>query len=361
MRRLVSLAAAVAVLAGCGSERGAIVAGGRVVGPNLTIYSSLPEPGRGVSRDMVDAEKLAIKQAGGKAGDFGINFVSIDEGLIGEDTPPRVAGRAAEQVISDPQVIAVIGTLRSDTALTSVPLFNAAGILQVSLGAGYLGFDRRLGPGEPERWFPSGRKTFARVVGDDLDQAPALVKAAGPGPVALEAEAGKAVESLEFAVSSAIVAADVATGVHRLVENPARADGIICAGTDVRSAVGVAESLARENPRARIVFPDELTRAGIADMLPRAVRRRSVFVSSAPPPRQDLEFESAFEEEFDRTPDPYAVLAWRAMRRVLQAIEDAGPRGRLRRVVAERYFALPEPPFAFRAFRLGDGPRQYVG
>jgi branched-chain amino acid transport system substrate-binding protein len=355
MRRLVSLAAAVAVLAGCGSERGAIVAGGRVVGPNLTIYSSLPEPGRGVSRDMVDAEKLAIKQAGGKAGDFGINFVSIDEGLIGEDTPPRVAGRATEQVISDPQAIAVIGTLRSDTALTSVPLFNAAGVLQVSLGAGYAGFDTRLGPGEPERWFPSGRRTFARVVGDDLDQAPVLVKAAGPR-VAIEAEAGKAAESLEFAGATATVA----ERGHRLVQDPARADGIIYAGTDVRSAAGVAESLARENPRANIVFPDELTRAGIADALPRAVRRRSVFVSSAPPPRQDLAFESDFEEEFGRTPDPYAVLAWRAMRRVLQAIEDAGPRARLRRVLAERYFALPEPAFAFRAFRLSDGRRQYV-
>jgi ABC-type branched-subunit amino acid transport system substrate-binding protein len=354
MRRLAALAA-VAALAGCGSDRSTIVRGGRVVGPNLTIYSSLPQPGQGLGRDMVDAEKLAIAQAGGKAGDFGINFVSIGEGPLGRDAPAAVAGAAAEQVIRDPQVIAVIGTLRSDTAMTTVPLLNAAGILQVSLGAGYRGFTSKLGPGEPEQWFPSGHETFARVVGDDFDQAPELVKAAGRH-VAIETEAGKAAESLELA---AAVRAGAGRG-HRLVGNPARADGVIYAGTDVRSAVGVAESLARENPRARIVFPDELTRAGIASALPRAVRRRSVFVTSAPPPGTNRDFEDAFEAEFGRTPDPYAALAWEAMRRVLDAIEAAGPQARLRRVVIERYLALPPVSERFTAFRIRAGQRQYL-
>jgi hypothetical protein len=113
----------------------------------------------------------------------------------------------------------------------------------------------------------------------------------------------------------------------------------------VRSAVGVAEALARENPRAKLVFPDELTRAGLAAQLPRAVRRRAVFLSSAPPPNVD--FENAFESEFGRRPDRYAVLGWEAMRRVLEAIEAAGPRARLRRVVVQRYFALPEPSRRF--------------
>ena len=41
---------------------------------------------------MVDASKLAIAQAGGKVGDFGINFVAVDEGSLGE--PTRRAWRA---------------------------------------------------------------------------------------------------------------------------------------------------------------------------------------------------------------------------------------------------------------------------
>jgi branched-chain amino acid transport system substrate-binding protein len=339
MRRLAALAA-VAALAGCGSERSAVVQGGRVVGPNLTIYSSLPRPGQGLGRDMVDAEKLAIAQAGGKAGDFGINFVSIGEGPLGRDAPRRVAAASAEQVIRDPQAIAVIGTLRSDTAMTTVPLFNEAGLLQVSLGAGYIGFDEKFGPNEPDRWFPSGHRTFARAVGNDLNAASVLVEAAGKR-VAVEAEAGRAAESIAFTAHIAALAEDARPGgdAHDLVRDPARADGIIYAGTDLRSAVGVARALARENPRARIVFPDELTRAGIARRLPRSVRRRSRFVTSAPP--RSVSFEEAFKAQYSRTPSPYAVVAYLAMQRVLDAIEAAGPRARLRRETIAAYLALP--------------------
>ena len=336
MRRGLAALAAVVLLAGCGFDKGTIEAGGRINGPNLTIYSSLPQPGRGLSRDIVDAEKLAIAEAGGKAGDFGINFVSINEGPPGRDAPAKQVGIATEQVIHDPQVIGVIGTLRSDTALTSVPLFNAAGILQVTLGAEYPGFDSAIAPGEPERWFPSGRKTFGRMAGNDLDQAPVL---AGAGKrIAIESEAGKVSQALADAVRDA--AGD------KLVDDPARADAIVYAGTDVRSAVGVAESLARENPRAKIVFPVELTRAGIADRLPPRVLRRAVFATSAP--ERDADFEAAFKQHFGRTPDPYALLGYQAMQRVLQAIDDAGGRAHLRSVVADRYFQLPPVNHAFR-------------
>ena len=72
-------------------------------------------------------------------------------------------------------------------------------------------------------------------------------------------------------------------------------------------------------------------------------------------------FEAAFEEEFGRTPDPYAVLAWQGTRRVLDAIEAAGPRARVRREVAERYLALPPLPERFTAFRVRGGERRYTG
>jgi branched-chain amino acid transport system substrate-binding protein len=351
MRALVVLAAA-AVLAGCGSERGAITAGGRVVGDNLTIYTSVPDPARGVGRDMVDASKLAIAQAGGKVGDFGINFVAIDEGSLGSPDPPRVAGAAAEEAVRDPQMIAVVGAVRSDTALTSLPLFNAAGILLVSPGAGYAGFTEPVAAGEPDRWYPSGRRTFARVIGDDIEQAEALLRAAGPGRVAIEGEVGK--------VASEQVEALQEAGGDRIVEDVRRADAVIYAGSDLRSAQGVAESLAREVPSARLVFGDELTRAGLPGRLARAARRRAVFVTAAPEPGTVPEFEAAFEQEFNRAPDPYAALTWRATTGVLDALAAAGRRANLRRIVVERYLADPVPPSTFSAFRIRDGEREYL-
>ena len=353
MRALAVLAAA-AVLAGCGSERAAVTAGGRVVGDNLTVYTSVPDPARGVGRDMVDASKLAIAEAGGKVGDFGINFVAIDEGSLGAPDPPRVPAAAAEQAIRDAQVIAVVGAVRSDAAMTSLPLFNAAGVLLVSPGAGYPGFTEPVAPGEPERWFPSGRATFARVIEDDVAQARALLDAANGDHVAIEAEAGKVADEQVEALREAAGA--------RLVEDLRRADAVIYAGSDVRAARGVAESLTREAPWATLVFGDELTRAGLPSRLSRAARRRAVFVTAAPEPGSTPElrtFEADFEEQFGRPPDPYAALTWRATNGVLDALAAAGRRANLRRVVAERYLAAPPPDERFKTFRLRGRAREY--
>jgi ABC-type branched-subunit amino acid transport system substrate-binding protein len=347
------LALAAVALAGCG-DRSPIEAGGRIIGPNVTIYSSLPDPARGTGRDMVDAQKLAIMQAHGRAGAVGINFFSVDEGALGAGSPPKVAGAAAQQVIRDPQVIAAIGALRSDSALTEVPLFNAAGILLVSPGAGYAGFTRAVAPGEPEHWFPSGRPTFARVVGDDDAQADTLVRAAlnAGDSISVQAAAGKEPEAL-----TSSIARKAGTVVS------SRPDAIIYVGTDVRTAAGAARSLAREHPRATLVFCDELTRGGHAAALPPAVRKHAIFVSSAPRPGSTPElraFERAFEAQFGRAPDPYAALTYSAMRRVLEAISGAGDRARLRRVVVERYLALPPAAESFTAYRLHGGQRQYL-
>jgi branched-chain amino acid transport system substrate-binding protein len=342
------------VLAGCGPERGTITAGGRVIGDNLTVYASVPDPAHGVGRDMVDASKLAIAQAGGRAGEFGINFVAVDEGSPGHPDPRNVPAKAAEQAIRDAQVIAVVGALRSDGAMTSLPLFNAAGVLLVSPGAGYPGFTTAIAPGEPEHWYPSGRPTFARLIGDDRGQAQALVDAAR-GRIAIEAEPGKVAGALADAVR--------AEAGGRLVDHPSRADTVIYAGADVLTAAAFADGYASQRPRTMLVFPDELTRAGLPRRLPPEARRQAVFVSSAPEPGSTPElraFEADFEEEFGRAPDPYAVLAWQGTQRVLDAIAAAGRRGNFRRVVAERYLALPPLPERFTAFRIRGGERGYV-
>jgi branched-chain amino acid transport system substrate-binding protein len=346
MRALAVLAAA-ALLAGCGSESSAVTAGGRVAGDTLTVYASMPEIGHGAGRDMVDASKLAIARAGGHAGDFDVTFAAIDEGALGHPAPRRRTGAAAERVIRDSQVIAVVGAVRSDAAMTSLPLFNAAGILLVSPGAGYAGFAAPVAPGEPERWFPSGRDTFARMIEDDRAQAEALVRAAR-GRLAIETEDGTVPAALAEAVREA--AGD------RLVDDVRRADSVIYAGDDVRAA---AESLP---PRATLVFGDEVTRAGLPERLPRTAVRRAVFVSATPEPGSTAElreFEAAFEQQFGRAPGPYAVLAWRATNGVLEAIEAAGSRGNLRAEVIERYLAQPPRPEPFTEFRLRGDRRVY--
>ena len=135
---------ALLVLAGCGQDKDeGISGGGKVIGKTVTVYSLTNDPGA-TSRDFVDGEKLALSDAGGRAGPLAVNFTSLDLG--GDDT--AMQAEAVRRAISDPQIIAAI----VDATKVTVPLFNAAGILQVAPGG-----DRGLA--RDPNLLPSGKQT----------------------------------------------------------------------------------------------------------------------------------------------------------------------------------------------------------
>ncbi len=380
MRRAVAGATvllAAAALAGCGASREEINRGGRIAGSTLNVYSLLSEPGKGSGRDIVDAEKLALYEVRGTAGEFAVNFLSIDEGAPGGRDGAREAAVALRDAVADPQVIAVIGPAGSDTGRAAVPLLNAAGILEVLPGAGYPGFTDAVSTGEPARWQPSGRITLSRLTGDDRRQARAIVRAAAKATgrraprITVEQEPGPYADALVDALRDA--------GAE-LEEDPARADAFAYAGDDPENAAAVADGLAAEHPRAPVVLPDALTRAGVAERLSPAARRRAVLVSSAPVPGSTpalRRFEAAFRERFGREPGPYGAIGYEAMRSVLAAIADAGDRARSRQTVLDAYFAASErrgtvlgdytvqprgqvEPARFTAFRVRGGRADYL-
>jgi len=340
------------VLSGCASE--GINRGGSVLSDTLTVYSLLPDPRAPVAADIVDGEKLALAQAGGRAGGRTVNFVSLEEGADGK--PGEVAD-ATRDVISDTQVIAVIGGLDSAGTRTSAPLFNEAGLLQVGLGAGYPGLTRRAGPDEPARYQPSAHTTFARVIGDDVQQAGAIVAAAvgaregtagaeqpaAPGgkrwTLAIESEGDDDSQALAQAVERAARAAG-----GRVVDDARDADALVYAGSDPENAAGVADGWAREAPDARIVLPDAVVRAGVAERLSPAARKRARLVSSAPAPQspQWRRFAAEFRRRLGHEPGPYAAVGYEAMRGVLTALDRAGTRSNQRQRVIDSYLSAPE-------------------
>jgi hypothetical protein len=143
-RHLALIAAATALAAGCGSKDEGISGGGKVIGRTVTVYSITPDPS-GAQRDLVDGEKLALSEAHGRAGALSVNFSSLDAG-DGSDGP---AAEASRRAISDPQIIAAV----ADATPVTVPLFNAAGILQVAP-------EGDLGLARDEHANPSGRPTL---------------------------------------------------------------------------------------------------------------------------------------------------------------------------------------------------------
>lgn len=137
------------VLAGCGGTKDeGISGGGKVIGSTVTVYSLTADPG-GTNRSFVDGEKLALSDVGGRAGQYAINFSSLD---LGSDDDAQA--ESTRRAINDPQVIAAI----ADATRVTIPLFNAAGILQVAPSG-----DPRL-ISDPEE-LPSGKATVGQLQG----------------------------------------------------------------------------------------------------------------------------------------------------------------------------------------------------
>jgi ABC-type branched-subunit amino acid transport system substrate-binding protein len=237
----------------------------------------------------------------------------------------------------------VIGGLDSAGTRTSAPLFNEAGLLQVGVGAGYPGLTRPVRPDEPARYQPSAHTTFARVIGDDVQQASAIVSAASGDrkswTLAIENEGDDDSQALAQAVEQAARAAG-----GRVVAEPRDADALVYAGSDPENAAGVADGWAREAPDARIVLPDAVVRAGVAERLSPAARRATRMVSSAPAEQSPewRRFAADFRSRLGREPGPYAAVGYEAMRGVLTALDRAGSRSNQRQRVIDSYLSAPE-------------------
>jgi hypothetical protein len=160
-----------------------------VIGRTVTVYSIVKDQG-GAARDLVDGEKLALSQAGGRAGALSVNFSSLDAG----DGSDEATADASRRAINDPQIIAVV----TDATPVTVPLFNAAGILQVATGGDLaLAHDAHANPsGNPTLGAPGDEQVPA-----DFD---ARFKAAfGRAPQPAAREGYRAVQGIIRAVAAA--------------------------------------------------------------------------------------------------------------------------------------------------------------
>jgi hypothetical protein len=150
-----ALAALSLPLAGCGTNADTEIAGGgQLGGRTLTVYSLTREP-TGASRDLVDGQKLALAQAHGRVGRLIVNFAAFDLGATSAS-----AATATQRAIEDPQIIAAV----VDATPVTVPLLNAAGILQVAPGG-------NLALGRDPQATPSGRRTLAPLSGGSVPPA----------------------------------------------------------------------------------------------------------------------------------------------------------------------------------------------
>jgi len=176
---LVLVLSALALLAaGCGgddngtsgSSGGGDTGGG---GEAVKIVSDLPLQGSsaGQTETMVNAIKLYLEQIGGKAGDFTVSYESFDDSTAAKGAWDEATCAAnARKYVEDESILGVIGTFNSGCAKIEVPIANEASLAYVSpantaVGLTHVGPGSE--PGEPDKYYPSGTRNYARVVASD--------------------------------------------------------------------------------------------------------------------------------------------------------------------------------------------------
>ena len=148
----------------------------------LTIYSSLPL--QGTSRDqsvaVINGEKLALEEVDSKVGKFTIKYISLDDSTA-QNPGTADEGKTAQnarQAVRDKSTILYLGEFNSGGTKVSLPILNKAGIPQISPSNTYVGLttdEPGSEPGEPDKYYPTGKRTYARVVPRDKIQGAALV------------------------------------------------------------------------------------------------------------------------------------------------------------------------------------------
>jgi branched-chain amino acid transport system substrate-binding protein len=344
-------------LAACGSDEGggsSGSAGGDASksGKTLTIYSSMPLQGASSpqTKAIVNGMKLALEQSGNRAGDHPIKYVSLDNSTAqaGSWTPEATSANA-RKAAQDKSTAAYLGEFNSGAAAVSIPVLNEAGVPQISPANTAVGLTTKepgSTPGEPDKYYPSGQRTYVRIVARDSIKGPVMVGAMkDDGCTKVELTNDKEVYGAGLA--QAIVAAAKTSGLniiandaidkqapnYRSLAQKAAAAGADCfafSGITGNNAVQLYKDFAAALPNAKLYGPDGTCESGFTDPkkggIPANVAARYKCTSPTLPttelPASGQEFFKAYAAKYgDPNPDPYSIYGYEAMKLALDAIK----------------------------------------
>jgi branched-chain amino acid transport system substrate-binding protein len=362
----------VAALSACGgtSNKGSPRAddmtgpAGRVV----DIYSSLPMrgPAAAAATSMYDGMRLALAQSGDKAGRFTIRYTPLDDsaGTSGWDASKTAAN--ARKVAADPRAVYYIGEFDDDASEVSMPILNEAGIAQLSPSNTYIGLTTNEPgsvTGEPNRYAPTGTRTYLRIVPIDSVQAAAdllAMRAAGCTRVAIASddeaygvgmarliELQKADYGIDVVSFGPINPAGQSFRSYAATLKNVHANCFLLAGVVSKGAVQVTKDVHRVLPTAKIFGPQDMCApswtnpkdGGVPAAIDPLIECTQVIESLTAYPGGKA-FLAAYKAHYAGSdPSPYAILGYEAMRLGLTTIAGLGDDGDSKSAVLSALFA----------------------
>ncbi len=340
---------------------------GSVSGKTLTIYSSLPLQGdsRPQSESVINGEKLALEAAGGKIGDFTIKYVSLDDATAaaGKWDPGAVSSNA-RKAAQDKTTIAYLGEFNSGASAISIPIINQAGILQISPSNTYVGLTDSAGAekGEPDKYYPSGKRTYGRVVPYDGIQAKAqasYMKDAGCTKVYILNDKEVYGKGLADNTQTAAEAAgltvlgndgiDTKAANFRTVASKVKSSGADCmmfGGITQNKAVQLWKDIHASSPDLKLFGPDGVAESPFTEELSASEQKVTYVTNPTLDPKlypaAGQKFFADYKAKFGADPEPYAIYGYEAMSLALDSIKRAADQGGDRQAVIDQFFATKD-------------------
>jgi branched-chain amino acid transport system substrate-binding protein len=320
--------------------------------PDFLIATSTVLQGeyRGHGIQVSQALKMVLAERGWRAGDYRVGVQICDEvAASGDASSPAKCRRNARAFAGNRSVLVFHGPATSTCAVEMAPILNRAPggpLPMLSAGPTYLGLTHS-GPGvgrdEPRKYFPTGQRSFLRIVpADDAQGAAGALYAKDQGARRVfvlddnEPYGFGVAEAFRLAAERAgLTVAGTGRWNPKARDFRALAERIRRAGTDTvylggfvfgngpRLVKDLREAL---GPEAQIIAPDSWNNLAVVEGAGAAAEGFSPTIAvlpndELPPPGR--EFATEFEDRFGARPCCYSVHTAQTTHMMLDAIADS--------------------------------------
>jgi branched-chain amino acid transport system substrate-binding protein len=166
------LATVALTMTACGGKSSSGSSGG---GGSKTLTISVDLPLQGASKDASDATVNAINlyldQVNHKAGKYTVQLKVYDDSTAAKGAwDDATCAKNAQDHVNNKGEVAVMGTYNSGCAKIEVPVLDqdpSGPMLMVSHANTNPGLTKAWDPGEPDKYYPGGKRSYARVITTD--------------------------------------------------------------------------------------------------------------------------------------------------------------------------------------------------
>jgi branched-chain amino acid transport system substrate-binding protein len=314
--------------------------------PDYIVASDLPLQGaiRHQTLQISRAILWELQQKGWKAGSLKIGYQSCDDSTA--QSAGWDSGKCATNgrlYAGNRSVIGVVGTFNSGCAKIEVPILNRAHpgpLLMVSPANTNPGLTKHWDPGEPQKYYPTGVRNYARVVATDDFQGPADAmwsKSLGYKKVYVLNDK----QTYGFGVATTYKNAAKKLGIqvvgfkgwdakqssYEALANLVKASGaqaVFLGGIVCNNGAKLMQDLRSVAPKVKLQMPD-----GFSDPGANGSVANGAYISVAGEPPASLTgqgaiFVKSFGKQIGTAPNPYSQYGAQSMQVMLQAIASGG-------------------------------------